>query len=158
MSREAETGYRENTRSAPRLGMVLLDVLDDEEERFDVSFLERIDHPVTVCHGPARGTVCPLLAEGTCEKYEHAHGIVFELDLDDAQHRAIVAKYRRLNPDIPIRVVVDRDQIERYHHLISGVEAWLHVPSVADLDGFAAEVEAADRFADSTVEPQSDVE
>jgi hypothetical protein len=158
MSRKAETGYQDNTRSTPRLGMVLLDVLDDDEERFDVSFLERIGHPVTVCHGPAPGTVCPLLAEGTCEKYQHAHGIVFELDLDDAQHRAIVAKYRRLNPEIPIRVVVDSDQLGRYHHLISGVEAWLRLPSVADLDGFAAEVEAVDRYADATTEPESDIE
>jgi hypothetical protein len=133
-------------------------VLDGDEERFDVSFLERIDHPVIVCHGPAPGTVCPLLAEGTCEKYQHAHGIVFELDLDDAQHRAIVAKYRMLNPEIPIRVVVGSDQLERYHHLISGVQAWLRLPSVADLDGFAAEVEAADRYADSAAEPQSDIE
>jgi hypothetical protein len=158
MSIEASTKYQDNTRSTRRQGMVLLDVLDGDEERFDVSFLERIDHPVIVCHGPAPGTVCPLLAEGTCEKYQHAHGIVFELDLDDAQHRAIVAKYRMLNPEIPIRVVVDSDQLERYHHLIAGVQAWLRLPSVADLDGFAAEVEAADRYADSAAEPQSDIE
>jgi hypothetical protein len=158
MGIEASPGSQDNTRSPRWQGMVLLDVLDDAEERFDVSFLERIGHPVTVCHGPAPSTVCPLLAEGTCEKYEQAHGIVFELDLDDAQHRAIVAKYRRLNPDIPIRVVVDPDQLERYPHLISGVEAWLRLPSVADLDGFAAEVEAADRYADATAERQSDVE
>lgn len=158
MRNEASTDIDDNTRSTQWRGMVLLDVLDDDEERFDVSFLERIDHPVTVCHGPAPGTVCPLLAERTCEKYQHAHGIVFELDLDDAQHRAIVAKYRMLNPEIPIRVVVDSDQLERYHHLLAGVQAWLRQPSVADLDGFAAEVEAADRYADSTPEPQSDVE
>jgi hypothetical protein len=159
MSIEASTSSQDNTRSTRWQGRVLLDVFDDDEERFDVSFLERIGHPVTVCHGPARGTVCPLLAESRCEKYEHAHGIVFELDLDDAQHRAIVAKYRTLNPEIPIRVVVRADQLERYHHLLSGVEAWLRLPSVADLDGFAAEVEAADRYAaDFPVETQSIVE
>ena len=158
MSSEASKNHQDNTRSARWRGMVLLDVLDDDEERFDVSFLERIDHPVTVCHGPTLGTVCPLLAEGTCEKYEHAHGIVFELDLDDAQHRAIVAKYRRLNPEIPIRVVVASDQLERYHHLLSGVEAWLRLPSVAELDGFASEVEAADRYADETAQPPSNIE
>jgi hypothetical protein len=148
MSIEASTNSQRKTKSTRSQGMVLLDVLDDDEQRFDVSFLEGIDHPVTVCHGPAPGTVCPLIADGTCEKYERAHGIVFELDLDDAQHRAIVAKYRKLNPEIPIRVVVDTDQLERYPHLLSGVDAWLGLPSVADLDGFAAAVEAVDRYAD----------
>jgi hypothetical protein len=128
--------------------MILLDVLDNTEERFDVSFLERNDHPVTVCHGPAPGAACPLLAEGICEKYTDAHGIIFELDSDDAQHRAIVAEYRRSNPDVPIRVVVSEEQLERYRGLLSGVEVWLHQPTAFDLDGFAAEVEAADRYAD----------
>ena len=158
MSTDASTNSRDIPTRSRWQGTVLLDVLDDDEERFDVEFLERIDHPVVVCHGPESDAICPLLADGQCEKYERAHGIVFELDLDDAQHRAIVAKYRRLNPQIPIRVVVDSDQFERYSHLISGVEAWLRVPSVADLDGFAAEVEAADRYADSALERKSDVD
>ena len=50
-----------------------------------------------------------------------------------------------MNPDIPIRVVVTDEQAQRYGRLLSGVETWSHLPSVADLDGFAAEVEAADR-------------
>jgi hypothetical protein len=134
--------------SSQRLGIVLLDVAAGPEEQFDVAFLERIDHPVTVCHGPSPGTVCPLLATGMCEKYASAHGIVFELDLDDAHSRAIVRRYRALNPDIPIRVVVSEEQLERYRELMSGVQAWLHEPSVAELDGFAAEVEAVDRSAE----------
>jgi hypothetical protein len=72
---------------------------------------------------------------------------VFELDLDDPQHRTIVETYRTKNPDIPIRVVVTDEQAQRYGRLLSGVETWSHLPSVADLDGFAAEVEAADRDA-----------
>jgi hypothetical protein len=128
-------------------GTILLDALAGPDEQFDVSFLERNDHPVIVCHGPAAGTTCPLLAEGACAKYAAAHGIVFELDLDRAQHRAIVARYRELNPDVPIRVVVRGDQAQRYHDLIGGVQVWTHTPNVADLDGFAAEVEAADRYA-----------
>ena len=136
-----------NVRQATARGMVLLDVLGGAEEAFDVSFLERCDHPVTVCHGPAPGMVCPLVAEDLCEKYEQAHGIVFELDLDDPQHRTIVETYRTKNPDIPIRVVVTDEQAQRYGRQLSGVETWSHLPSVADLDGFAAEVEAADRDA-----------
>jgi len=136
-----------NARRTPARGRILIDVVDNAEEQFDVSFLERSDHPVTVCHGPAPDTVCPLVAEDLCEKYADAHGIVFELDLDDAQHRAILATYRKKNPDIPIRVVVTDEQSQRYGHLLSGVETWSRLPSVADLDGFAAEVEAADRDA-----------
>ena len=134
-------------RQATARGMVLLDVVDGAEEQFDVSFLERSDHPVTVCHGPAPGAVCPLIADDLCEKYAHAHGIVFELDLDDAQHQAILATYRKKNPEIPIRVVVTEEQARRYGHLLSAVETWSRLPSAADLDGFAAEVEAADRDA-----------
>ena len=128
-------------------GTILLDALAGPDEQFDVSFLERNEHPVIVCHGPAADTMCPLLAEGACAKYRAAHGIVFELDLDRAQHRAILARYRELNADVPIRVVVRSDQAERYRDLISGVQVWTRTPNVADLDGFAAEVEAADRYA-----------
>jgi len=136
-------------------GTILLDALAGPDEQFDISFLERNEHPVLVCHGPAARTVCPLLAEGSCTKYAAAHGIVFELDLDRPQHREIVARYRDLNPDVPIRVVVRDDQAERYRDLISEVQMWTHTPNVADLDGFAAEVEAADRYA--AAEPTTDV-
>ena len=42
-------------------------------------------------------------------------------------------------------LVVRTDQAGRYAALLAEVEAWEHEPSVADLDGFAAEVEATDR-------------
>jgi hypothetical protein len=42
-------------------------------------------------------------------------------------------------------VVVDVDQARRYAEDLVGVEILTHEPTVADLDGFAAEVEAADR-------------
>ena len=34
-----------------------------------------------------------------------------------------------------------------YTDLLAEVEVWTHEPNVADLDGFAAEIEAADRLA-----------
>jgi hypothetical protein len=43
-------------------GVVLLDVSPGAEESFDRSFLEKVGHPVVVCHGPHEGEVCPLLA------------------------------------------------------------------------------------------------
>ena len=142
------------------LGLVLLDAPSCSDVKFDVSFLERNEHPVIVCRGPAVGQLCPLLGSTGCSKYEAAHGVVFELDLDRAQHRAILQRYRGLNPDIPIRVVVPADQTERFGDVLSDVQMWDHDPTVAELDGFAAEVEAADRFArvaESDTEHREDV-
>lgn len=109
--------------------------------------LERLEHPVTVCNGPG-SKLCPLLGGEGCDKFDRVHGIVFELDLDTAQHRAIVRRCRDLAPDLPIRVVVTPAQAERYAGLLEEVEVWGHDPNVADLDGFACEVEAGDRFAE----------
>ena len=127
-------------------GVILLDVVAGGGT-FDQSMLERLGHHVTVCNGP-QGELCPLLGGEGCDKFEQAHGIVFELDLDTEQHRAIVQRYRELASDIPIRVVVTPAQAERYADLLGEVEVWNHDPTVADLDGFACEVEAADRFAE----------
>ena len=129
-------------------GLILLDVPPGVDGEFDASFLERAGHPVVICHGPA-DKVCPLLDGQGCPKYDAAHGIVFELDLDRAQHRAIVKRYRVLSPpDVPIRVVVRPGQAQRYRDTLAGVEVWTTEPTVAELDGFAARVEAADRFSD----------
>ena len=128
-------------------GVILLDVAPGMGEAFDTSFLERAGHPVIVCHGPAENQLCPLLGGAGCTKFEAAHGIVFELDLDRAQHRAIVQRYRLLaRPDVPIRVVAPYGQADRYRDVVQDVELWDHEPNAADLDGFAAEVEAADRY------------
>jgi hypothetical protein len=130
-------------------GVVLLDVSPGAGEAFDASFLERAGHPVVVCHGPDGDHACPLLNGEGCAKFAAAHGIVFELDLDRPENRRIVERYRALaGPDVPIRVVVHPGQAARYAGVLEGVEIWTHSPTAADLDGFAAEVEAADRFAD----------
>ncbi|HEX6145709.1 MAG TPA: hypothetical protein VF083_02955 [Acidimicrobiia bacterium] len=112
----------------------------------DSGFLEQLGHRVMVCPGPASGTLCPILSGEGCELAESAHGIVFELDLDRAQHRAILAKYKEnLRSDVPIRVVVRPGQAEAYPELIKGLKLWTHAPAAGDLDALAAEVEAADR-------------
>lgn len=129
-------------------GRILLDVPPGSEGEFDRSILEKLEHPVDVCHGPAPGKLCPILGTEGCAMVETAHGIVFALDLDRPQHRAILEAYRREgNADRPIRVVIHADQVERYADLLADFEIWDHNPSVADLDGFAAEVEAVDRNA-----------
>ena len=128
--------------------VILLDTAPGKEGSFDRSTLQRFDHEVTVCNGPDTATICPLLGGEGCEKFESAHGIVFELDLERPQHRAILRRYRELGrDDLPIRAVVTPEQARQYADELADVEVWNHSPSVAELDGFAAEVEAADRFA-----------
>jgi hypothetical protein len=135
-----------------REGLILLDTAGDSDDGFEASFLEKIGHPVVVCHGPAVAETCPLLDGRGCEKFEEAHGIVFELDLEREQHRDIVARYRQLAADgMPIRIVVEPAQAECYADLLKDFEVWTRQMSVADLDGLAAEVEAADRFAESAL-------
>lgn len=126
-------------------GLILIDVAEGGTADFDRAFLERNGHPVVMCHGPAHGTLCPILAGTGCEHVDDAHGIVFVLDLDRPQHRAILARYRDVvRPDVPIRAVVSPGQRARYATLLDRVEVWEHEPTVADLDGFAAAVEAVD--------------
>jgi hypothetical protein len=126
-------------------GMILLDV-STGADMFDETMLERLGHPVKVCHGPDHGVLCPLFTGKGCRDFEDAHGVIFELDLDRPQHRAIVRLYRELaRVDVPIRVVVSPEQARRYGQELRGIEVLTHDSTVADLDGFAAEVEATDR-------------
>jgi hypothetical protein len=112
----------------------------------DKDFLERLNHPVLVCHGPDWGHACPLLKDG-CELPESAHGVIFQLDLERPQHRVILEKYQEiLDEEIPIVVVVRRGQEKEYADLLTNVAVWTDPPTIAQLDGFAAQVEAVDDF------------
>jgi len=127
-------------------GLILVDIPAGDAANFDRGFLERNGHPVVLCHGPDEGTLCPLLAGRGCDWVTDAHGIVFVLDLDVDQHRAILDRYCDVVRDeVPLRVVVKPGQKEKYAELLSRVEVWEHEPTAADLDGLAAEVEAVDR-------------
>ena len=115
-------------------------------EPADSGFLEQLGHRVMVCPGPAPGTVCPILTGEGCDLAESAQGIVFELDLDRAQHRAILTRYKeKLRSNLPIRVVVRPGQVEKYPDLVKGLKMWTHTPVAGDLDALAAEVEAVER-------------
>jgi hypothetical protein len=122
---------------------VILDVTPGSAA-LDGDFLERLGHPVLVCHGPDEGE-CPLLEADGCELVDQAHGVIFKLDLDRPYHRSILRRYQRVfADDVPIRAVVTAEQAGRYADLLGGVQVWTHDPTVGELDGFAAEVEAAD--------------
>jgi hypothetical protein len=122
---------------------LILDVTPADGE-FDRSFLERLGHPVLVCHGPETGHICPILKD-SCEMVNSAHGVVFQLDLERPKHRAILKRYQEvLSDDTPIAAVVAEGQRAKYSNLLSGVLVWEGEPNAAELDGFAAAVEAAD--------------
>ncbi len=130
-------------------GTILLDISEAEMDTFDRSLLERMGHPVVVCHGPGEGR-CPLLVGPGCDKVTGVHGIVFHLDLDNPKHRAILRRYQKVvRPEVPIRAVVKPGQAERYDELLAGVEVWTHEPTAGELDAFAAQVEAADRLGEA---------
>jgi hypothetical protein len=127
-------------------GMILIDALPGSGTEFDRSFLERTGHEVVVCHGPGHEGLCRLLAGTGCDMVERAHGIVFSLDLDNEQHRAILRRYHEVTrPEVPIRAVVQPGQREKYADQLAGCDLWEQEPTVADLDGFAAGVDTADR-------------
>jgi hypothetical protein len=126
-------------------GKILLDSPADLDATQLADFLERNGHPVEVCHGPEQGTLCPILGGSGCGKLADARGIIFLFDLDRPQHRAILQKYGEAVPDeVIIRVVVQPGQREKYRDLLRPFLVWEHEPSMGELDGFAALVEAAD--------------
>ena len=59
---------------------------------------------------------------------------------------SISARRVKQGRDLPIRVVAASSTAE-FAGLLDGVETWDEVPTMAQIDGFAAEVEAADHFA-----------
>jgi hypothetical protein len=132
----------------PTPGIVHFDVPHGSPEAH-AELMERLGHPASVCHGP-EDDVCPILVEeGSCPLIEDAHGVVFEFDLDDQQHRDILARYLEvIDDEIPLRVIAAPEVADRHRDLLRGVDVWTHEPSVGELDGFAALVEAADDAAE----------
>lgn len=128
---------------------LILDVTPNDGA-LDKDFLERLGHPVLVCHGPAWGHACPII-KGACPKVASSHGLIFQLDLDRPQHRIILKRYQEVAADdVPIVAVVKPGQEERYADELDGVLVWIEEPTVAELDGFAALVEASDELRDAS--------
>lgn len=129
-------------------GTILIDISDGAAADFDRDLLERMGHPVVVCHGPPHASLCPILGKTGCPKVDEAHGIIFELDLDRPQHRAILKRYREVvAEDVPIAAVVRPGQDTEYADILHGISVYTRALTSGELDGFAAEVEAYDRIA-----------
>jgi hypothetical protein len=126
--------------------LIHFDVPHGDAEQ-QAALMQRLGHPVTVCHGPAEDLICPILEkDGSCALIESAHGVVFEFDLDRRQHREILDKYFEvMDDDIPVRVIATPEVADRHAEFLRGVDVWTHEPTAGELDAFAALVEAADR-------------
>jgi hypothetical protein len=128
---------------------LILDVTPHDQP-IDKNLLEQMGHPVQVCHGPAWGHVCSIVT-GNCPMVDSAHGIVFRLDLDRQVHRVILRRYQEtVDDDIPLAVVVAPGQEEEYADILAGVQVWIDEPTLAELDGFSAQTQAADELRDVT--------
>lgn len=122
---------------------LILDVNPDGEslER-ETRFLTDAGVRVVQCRGPLGPGDCPLLVDRSCCNVDAADGVVFQLDLDDPEHRRILAKYvvelgRR---EVPIRLVVTEEHRGRWPKLAQLVEVSTPPFGPVKLDGFAAEV------------------
>lgn len=122
---------------------VILDVNPEPEAlTWEHDFLQRLDIPVEPCCGPGERGACPMLSSDHCSKVDKADGVLFQLDLDRPAHRAILQRYVA-TLDIPIRVVVSKEQQTRWSELLEAVEVMDPPVGPAALDGFAAEVESS---------------
>ena len=121
---------------------LILDVNPDQQDLdWEADLLERLEAHVVTCRGPQRAGACPILQGKNCGKVAAADGILFQLDLEREDHRAILEAYvERL--DIPIRVVVGPGQREAFASELRDVEVQERPVGPAALDGFAAEVES----------------
>lgn len=118
-------------------GYILFDLPEGVEPE-DRTFLQGLGYRVEVCHGPAKGIICPILTGESCPLAEGATGIIFEFDLDRAQHRAVLQRYKSsLPPDLPIRVAVRPDQLTNYRRLLGGLRVWVKPQMATDLDAIA---------------------
>jgi hypothetical protein len=122
-------------------GAILIDSATRPDLDYDLRFLEALGHEVVVCPGPAWNELCPILAGDVCLRLEAADGVIFALDLERPQHRAILRQYRERLGSVPLQVVVRPDQCERYAADIGATPTWTRSPSTLDLDEFSAEVE-----------------
>ena len=119
---------------------VILDVNPDPEAlHWEDDWLGRQDVDVVTCEGPHEPGGCPLLRGEPCGKIKKADGILFQLNLQRADHRKILQTYAE-NLDIPIRAVVSEGDKEEFADLLADVEVVTPPVGPSSLDGFAAEV------------------
>ena len=121
----------------------ILDVNPDRDAlTWEQDFIGRLEDHVIGCRGPRNEGGCPILRGDHCSKIRAADGVLFQLNLDRPDHRAILWRYKKLL-DVPIRVVCTKEQEEKWSLLLADVEVVNPPVGPAALDAFSAEVESS---------------
>ena len=125
------------TNPMPKKGRTLLNVnpdfdsLDEESEFF-------ADHRVqgARCLGPDTSAECPLLSGRSCPKAAGADLILFQLDLNNADHRKILRSYRDEHPATVVAAVSPEEALW-WSDELEGVEVIVGPPGTTDLKKLA---------------------
>ena len=103
------------------------DSLDEESDFF-------ADHGVQAmrCLGPDTSAACPLLVGRGCPKASGADLILFQLDLDNVDHRRILRAYRDERAATVVAVVSPEEALW-WSDELEGVEVMIGPPGTGDL-------------------------
>jgi hypothetical protein len=104
--------------------------------------LEAAGLTVSICGGPDAlpGRVCPLVGGKSCPMVDAADVVVHDLDLDKAEHRAVLRTLRRVHSDTPVVLELPQSTARDHAVLLDGC----HVIYPYDMDRFVqAVVDAA---------------
>ena len=99
------------------------ETLDDDRAQIVASGAEAIG-----CLGPDRAMGCPLLYDGVCARFERADGIILQLDLDNEDHRTVLAQYVALT-EVPMKVIASRDEATRWAFFLKHLDVEVDVPT-----------------------------
>jgi hypothetical protein len=66
-------------------------------------------------------------------KFERADAIVFALDLDAAENREVLVRYRLLRPELPIHVIASPEAAARWGQLLAGTHVVTKETEIAAL-------------------------
>ena len=100
--------------------------------------LEAAGFSVSMCGGPDAlpGRVCPLVGGTSCPMVDAADVVVHDLDLDRAEHRAVLRTLRRVHAATPIVLELPQSTARDHAALVEGC----HVIYPFDMDRFVQAV------------------
>ncbi len=125
---------------------VVIESRDSASAAATASTLQARGYDSVVCAGPGGRDGCPLVSEGRCELIEDADVTYFDLDLDDADERAVLESMRASYPQMPVVVEVPNSVALRHASLLAGC----HVVLPYSAERLEQAIEAATRGAVTT--------
>jgi DNA-binding NtrC family response regulator len=116
------TGMEASAMSVTAHPRVVIESANRDAALALLAALDAAGFDVTVCGGPAAlpGHVCPLVDGVPCPWVDHADVVVHDLDLDKAEHRAVLRTLRRTHPDIPVGLELPTATARQHAALLHG--------------------------------------